>query len=89
MKCGIKINFTGFFLFLLIWIINTFLKDFIYVFLERGEGTEKERQKHQCVVASCTPPTGDLAHNPGVCPDWESNQWPFSLQASTQSTEPY
>ena len=34
-------------------------------------------------------PTGDLAHNPRMCPDWESNQWPFSSQAGTQSTEPY
>ena len=35
------------------------------------------------------PPTGDLAHNPGMCPDWESNQRPFGSQASTQSTEPH
>ena len=34
-------------------------------------------------------PTGDLAHNPGVCPDWELNQRPFCLQAGTQSAEPY
>ena len=30
-------------------------------------------------------PTGDLAYNPGMCPDWESNQSPFDLQASTQA----
>ena len=35
------------------------------------------------------PPTGDLARNPGMCPDWESNWWPFGAQASTQSTEPH
>ena len=34
------------------------------------------------------PPTGDLAHNPGVYPDWESNQRPFGSQAGAQSTEP-
>ena len=39
-----------------------------------GREGEKEGQKHQCVVASQTPPTGDLACNPGMCPDWESNQ---------------
>ena len=33
--------------------------------------------------------TGDLARNPGMCPDWESNQRPFGLKASTQSTEPH
>ena len=35
------------------------------------------------------PPTGDVAHNPGMCSDWEWNQWPFGSQASTQSTEPH
>ena len=29
------------------------------------------------MVASCTPPTGDLARNPGMCPDWESNSDPL------------
>ena len=31
----------------------------------------------------------NLAHNPGMCPDWESNQQPFGSQAGTQSTEPH
>ena len=34
-------------------------------------------------------PTGDPARNPGLCPDWESNQRPFGSQAGTQSTEPH
>ena len=34
-------------------------------------------------------PAGDPARNPGLCPDWESNQRPFSSQVSTQSTEPH
>ena len=33
------------------------------------------------------PSPGDLAHNPGMCPDWESNWWPFGSQAFTQSIE--
>ena len=46
-----------------------------YLFLERGEGKEKEREKkHQCVVASHELPTGDLTCNPGMCPDWELNK---------------
>ena len=53
-------------------------KDFIYLFLERGEGREEE--KHQYVVASHVAPIGDLAHNPGMCPDWESNWRPFGSQ---------
>ena len=38
---------------------------------------EKEREKHQEKhgwVASYMPPTRDLACNPGMCPDWESNK---------------
>ena len=50
-----------------------FLKKFICLFLERGREREKEEEKHQCVVASHTPPTGDLACNPGRYPDWELN----------------
>ena len=34
-------------------------------------------------------PTGELAHNPGMGPDWELNQQPFDSQVSTQSTEPH
>ena len=34
-------------------------------------------------------PTGDLAYNPGMCPDWESSWWPFGSQAGTQSSEPH
>ena len=30
---------------------------------------------------------GDLACNPGLCPDWEANWWPFDSQAHAQSTE--
>ena len=65
-----------------------FLKRFyLFIFRERGRKGEREGEKHQCVVASHAPPSGDLAHSPGMCPDWESNQQPFGLQAGTQSTE--
>ena len=62
-----------------------FLKDFIYLFLERGEGREKERErntnvreKHQW-VASHRRRDWDLAHDPRMHPDWESNQRPFPV----------
>ena len=67
-----------------------FLKVFyFYLFLERGREGERQGKKHQCVVVSCMPPTGDLACNPGMCPDWELNQLLFGSQVHAQSTEPH
>ena len=56
-----------------------FFFSFIYLFIFRQRRREGERkgEKHQCVFASCTFPTGDLARNPGVCPDWESTSDPL------------
>ena len=55
-------------------------KDFISLFLERGEGREKDGEKHQYVLACHVAPTGDLACNPGMGLGWESNWRPFGLQ---------
>ena len=66
-----------------------FLKKILFIFRERGREGVGEGDTHQCVVASHTPPTGDLAHNPGMSPDWESNQQPFGWQVGTQFTEPH
>ena len=62
---------------------------YLFIFRERGREGEREGKKHQRVVASLMPPIGNLARNPVMCPDWESNQWPFGLQACDQSTEPH
>ena len=62
-----------------------FLKYFTY--LERGEG--RDVWEIHGSVASCKPPTVGLAHNPGIFPDLQSNQWPFGSQASTLSTKPH
>ena len=70
-------------------ILNLQFKKRFYLFLERGEGWRKrEGDKHQ-LVFSCSPPNGDLACNPGRCPDRESNQWPSGSQAGVQCTEPH
>ncbi|KAF6075115.1 hypothetical protein HJG60_009512 [Phyllostomus discolor] len=54
-----------------------FLKIFILsIFRERGREGESEGEKHQ-LVASHTPRNGDLARNPGVCPDQKLNRRPF------------
>ena len=76
------------------WILIIFFKKILFIyFRERGRDGERERnidvQKKYQLVASCTPPTGNQAHNPGMCPDWESNQWPFGLWDDTQPTEPH
>ena len=61
----------------------------MYLFLEREEGREEEREKNINVVASHMPPIEDLTHNRGMCPDWGLNHRPFGSQAHTQSTEPH
>ena len=71
--------------------LATFFLKILFIFRERereGERNISVQEIHQ-LVASCTPPTGDLACNPGMCPDWELNQRPFGLQASAQATEPH
>ena len=53
---------------------NTFFKDFIYLFLERGEWKEKKREGNINVWLPLMHPTlGTWPHNPGMHPDWESN----------------
>ena len=64
------------------------------LFKREGKGGRKrerntDMQEIYQMVASRTPPPGDLSHNPGMCPDWESNQQPFGSQTGTQFTEPH
>ena len=75
-------------------LLILFIYLFIYLFItilfisrENVREGEREGQKHQCVVASHAPPTGDLTCNLDMCPKWESNQRTFGLQARVQSTE--
>ena len=66
----------------------TFLR--FYLFLERGKvGRKRGRETSIGCIWYVPRPTGNLAGNPGMCPDWESNQWPFTLQVNAQSTEPH
>ena len=66
-----------------------FFQRFHLFILERRREGEWEGEKHQCVFASHVSLVGDLAWNPGKCPDWESNWRCFGSQTSTQSTEPH
>ena len=49
-------------------------KKILFIYFERERKGEREGEKHQCVVVSPVPPTGDLARNLGMCPGWASNQ---------------
>ena len=53
-------------------IVLIYLFKLIYFQRERKGGREGE--KHPFVVASPTPPRGDPACNPGLCPDGELNR---------------
>ena len=52
---------------------------YLFIFRERGREEETEGEKHQRAretLIGCLlpiPPTRDLAHNPGMCPDQELN----------------
>ena len=79
--------------FYIYFLKKPFLKrDFIYYFQREGKGRGMgniNSWKIHWLVASHMPLTGDLACNPGMCPDWELNRWPFSWQTCAQSTEPH
>ena len=51
-----------------------FLRFYLFISRQRRREGEREGEKHQCVVASCTPFTGDPDSNPGMCLDWEPNR---------------
>ena len=57
--------------FCMLGMLAVFLKKIfdLFIFRERGRVGEREEEKYQCMVASCAPPTGDLAYNPGMFPD--------------------
>ena len=50
------------------FVLLFFLRFYLFLFRQRRREGEREGEKHQCVVASHTPHTGDLACNPGTCP---------------------
>ena len=62
-------------------------KNMFFIYFQReGKGWGKRERHINVWLPLIHPPTGDLAPNPGMCPDWESNQRPFGVQAGTQAT---
>ena len=53
--------------------LSSFLKLCLFIFRDIEMEGEREGEKQQCVVASCMSPTGDLALNLGMFPNWELN----------------
>ena len=75
-NCGILIFNEMLFLpiITLVCVILFFFKHFIYLFLDRGKGREKDKERNIKVWLPLTCPTlGNLAHKPGMCPYWELN----------------
>ena len=87
-KLSFEVLIGSFYLFLFFRRFNLF-----FFFRKRKGGRKRERnidvQRIHWSVASHSPPTGELAGNPSMRPDWESNQRPFGSQAGTLSTEPH
>ena len=65
------------------WFKKIFFK---FIFRERRRERNISVQESQS-VAPQMPPTGDLAHYPDMCSNWELNRWPFNSWACPQSTE--
>ena len=56
----------------------------LFIFWEE-EGNEKEKETS---ISCLSHELWYQTHYPGMCPDWESNQWPFTLQYNAQPTSP-
>ena len=52
----------------------------MYLFLEKGEGREKDREKNIIVWLPLVCPYWGPGPQPSMCPDWELNQRPFDSQ---------
>ena len=60
----------------------------MHLFLESGEGREKEKERNVDQSPLARAPTGDGTHNLGMCPYKESNRRPFGLWDNAQPTQP-
>ena len=70
------------------FIISFFLRFYLFIFRERKGGRKRGREISDTLIdCFLHAPRGDLDQNPGMYPDGDLNQRPFSSQAGTQSTE--
>ena len=62
---------------------------FIFIVICVIENFKHKQNQKDTIMKPHALLTGDLACNPGMYPDWESNQQPFGSRAGAQSTEPH
>ena len=60
--------------------MRSLFKNILFIYFFREKEIEWERKRNINVWEKHS--LGDPAHNPGMCPDWESNRWPLSSQGS-------
>ena len=70
---------------------SLFFKFYLFIFRERGRKEEKHQCERETLIGclSHTPKMGSWPTTPGMCPDQELNQQPFSLWHDAQPTEPH
>ena len=66
----------------------------LFIFRKRGREGERGREilmwkKNIDRLPLAFTPARHQTLNPGMCPDWESNWWPFALWDDAQPTEPH
>ena len=72
-----------------VFSLRSFLFLRVYLFLERGEGKEKERERNMDQLPLIRTLAGDRSRNPGMCPDQELNRRHFTLPVGAQPIEPH
>ena len=66
-------------------LTTTHFKNILFIYFYReGKGGRETLMCKKDWLPLAHPQTGDLALNPGMCPDWESTWWPFDSQAGAR-----
>ena len=84
-----------YFFFLSFFVFLSFFLSLIYLFIERGKGGRKRgrqtlmRERNLSLLPLACSLTRDQTHDPGMCPDQQSNLRPFALWDNAQPTKPH
>ena len=75
--------------FLCLYIKSVLFIYLLTLFLERGGGREKERERNTDWLPLACPLAGTWPTAQGMGPEWKLNRQTFSSQADTHTTEPH